>query len=35
MAMDELMQRAVDRAQLRDSGQHLFPDFDDEALEVG
>jgi glycosyltransferase involved in cell wall biosynthesis len=35
LAMDELLQRAVDRAQLRDSGQHLFPDFDDEALEVG
>jgi glycosyltransferase involved in cell wall biosynthesis len=35
LAMDELMQRAVDRAQLRDSGQHLFPDFEDDALEVG
>ena len=35
LAMDELMQRAVDRAQLRNSGQHLVPDFDDEALEVG
>jgi glycosyltransferase involved in cell wall biosynthesis len=34
-AMDELLQRAVDRAQLRDSGEHLFPDFEDDALEVG
>jgi glycosyltransferase involved in cell wall biosynthesis len=35
LAMDELMQRAVDRAELRDSGEHLFPDFEDDALEVG
>jgi len=34
-AMEELMQRAVDRAQLRESGEHLFPDFEDDALEVG
>lgn len=33
--MEELMQRAVARAQLRESGEHLFQNFDDEALEVG
>lgn len=35
LAMEELMQRAVDRSQLRGSGEHAFSDFRDEALEVG
>lgn len=34
-AMADLMQRAVDRSQLRGSGEHAFSDFRDEALEVG
>ncbi len=34
-AMEDLMQRAVERSQLRDSGERLCPDFNDDALEVG
>lgn len=34
-AMQELMQRAVDRSQLRGSGEHAFSGFGADALEVG
>jgi UDP-galactopyranose mutase len=33
--MEELMQRAVDHGKRLDSGRILYPDFDDDALEVG
>lgn len=33
--MEELMQRAVARTDRRESGEHRFQNFDDDALEVG
>jgi UDP-galactopyranose mutase len=35
LAIDDLMERAVERSQLRGSGEHALRDFADEALEVG